>query len=258
VSEINGPSETSTTGAGGGATDKSSVGQNTETATGAATKTTSLEAGQRGPAAPATAGDASGQSGLKTGTAGEVTGQQTAPSESAAAKGQLGTASESAAANRGSGTGVSAMEAGQRGPADAVPDGAAGAGGQPGTELTTVAGSGKDLQSNASVGDNKTFPQGSDNTDVGATTTFPDKAAARQAFEGDAQAAARDFFGKATSKSTDFQVRDLGNGQYQMQYFSPANNPGYGKLYVLRIDSSGSELSKYKDTMGPDGLIERK
>jgi hypothetical protein len=37
-------------------------------------------------------------------------------------------------------------------------------------------------------------------------TSFPDKAAARQAFSGDMQAAANRFFRDATSKSRDFQV----------------------------------------------------
>jgi hypothetical protein len=43
-----------------------------------------------------------------------------------------------------------------------------------------------------------------------------------------------------------------------MQFFSPANNPGYGKLYVQEIDSSGNVVREYKDTIGPDGVIERK
>jgi len=88
-------------------------------------------------------------------------------------------------------------------------------------------------------------------------TTFADKAAARQAFEGDMQVAANRFFRDATSKSMDFQVQDLGNGQYRMQFFSPADNPGYGKLYVQDIDSSGTVLQEYTDTLGPDGLMRR-
>jgi hypothetical protein len=47
-------------------------------------------------------------------------------------------------------------------------------------------------------------------------------------------------------------------GQYQMQFFSSANNPGYGKLYVQIINDSGDVVSEYKDTLGPTGLIERK
>jgi hypothetical protein len=195
VSEIDGPPESSTTGAGSGAADKG-----TETATDARTESAGLEPGQRGPAAPAATGDAS-QPGLKAGAAGEVNGQQAA-------------VSESAAANRGPETGASAVEAGQRGPAD--------------------------------------------NADAGAVTAFPDKDTARQAFEGDSQAAANRFFRGATSKSTDYQVQDLGNGQHQMQFYSPADNPGYGKLYVQQIDSSGGVLCEYKDTVGPDGLVERK
>jgi hypothetical protein len=93
---------------------------------------------------------------------------------------------------------------------------------------------------------------------AGAVTSFADKAAARQAFGGDMQVAANRFFRDATSKSQDFQVQDLGNGVHRMQFFSPANNPGYGKLYVQDIDSTGSVLREFKDTMGPNGLIERK
>lgn len=36
------------------------------------------------------------------------------------------------------------------------------------------------------------------------------------------------------------------------------NNPGYGKLYVQEIDSTGRILSWYKNTLGPSGLIETK
>ncbi|NTW38877.1 MAG: hypothetical protein HGA44_03145 [Cellulomonadaceae bacterium] len=43
-----------------------------------------------------------------------------------------------------------------------------------------------------------------------------------------------------------------------MQFFSPANNPGYGKLYVQEIDAAGRVLREWKDTLGPHGLIERK
>jgi hypothetical protein len=43
-----------------------------------------------------------------------------------------------------------------------------------------------------------------------------------------------------------------------MERFSPANNAGYGKLYVRVIDSRGEILEDYKDTLGPNGLIERK
>lgn len=97
-------------------------------------------------------------------------------------------------------------------------------------------------------------PAGGDARDI----NFLDRASARQAFDGDARTAANRFFRGATSKSTNFQAQNLGNGQYKMQFLSPANNPGYGKLYVQEIDSSGTVLKEYKDTLGPDGLVERK
>jgi hypothetical protein len=45
---------------------------------------------------------------------------------------------------------------------------------------------------------------------------------------------------------------------YRMEYFAPANNVGYGKLYVKIIDSDGGTVDAFKDTLGPAGLIERK
>jgi hypothetical protein len=44
----------------------------------------------------------------------------------------------------------------------------------------------------------------------------------------------------------------------QLQYFSPANNAGYGKLYVQVLDRDGSVVENYRDTVGPDGVINRK
>ena len=87
---------------------------------------------------------------------------------------------------------------------------------------------------------------------------FADKAAARQGLDGDLQTASNRFFRDATSKSQDFQITKLRGGNTQMQFFSPANNPGYGKLYVQTIDSSGQVVTEYKDTLVPNGLIERK
>jgi hypothetical protein len=97
-----------------------------------------------------------------------------------------------------------------------------------------------------------------DNTVVGSEVRYPDKASARQAFDGDMRVTANRFFRDATSKSEDFQIAELQGGGHRMQFFSPANNPGYGKLYVQEIDSTGQVVREYKDTLGPNGLIERK
>lgn len=94
--------------------------------------------------------------------------------------------------------------------------------------------------------------------DGGAVLNFGSKAAARQGLEGDAGTAANRFFRDATSKSQDFQAQELSGGGYRVQFFSPANNPGYGKLYVQEIDSAGNVISEFKNTIGPDGLIETK
>ena len=87
---------------------------------------------------------------------------------------------------------------------------------------------------------------------------YAGKAAAREAFDGDLRAAANRFFRDATAKSEQFRTSQLEGGGHRLQFFSPANNPGYGKLYVQDVDEAGRVLREYKDTLGPDGLIERK
>lgn len=87
---------------------------------------------------------------------------------------------------------------------------------------------------------------------------YTDKAAARQAFGGELRLAANRFFRDATAKSEQFQTSDLEGGGHRLQFFSPANNPGYGKLYVQDIDGAGLRIRECKDTLGPEGLIERK
>jgi hypothetical protein len=95
-------------------------------------------------------------------------------------------------------------------------------------------------------------------TEEGSILNFGSKAAAREGLSGDAGTAANRFFRDATSKSIDFQAQELGNGGYRLQFFSPANNPGYGKLYVQEIDAAGNVIKEFKNTLGPDGLIETK
>src|SRR4051812_24225829 len=101
-------------------------------------------------------------------------------------------------------------------------------------------------------------PHDLDEGSVAKVVPFADKTTARQGLEGDLQPVANRFFRGATGKSRDFQVIVLRDGTVRMQFFSPANNPGYGKMYVQTIDSSGRVLQEFKDTMGPDGLIQRK
>jgi RHS repeat-associated protein len=93
---------------------------------------------------------------------------------------------------------------------------------------------------------------------VPETLSFGSRAAAREGLPGDLAAVGNRFFRGATSKSQDFQAIGLPGGGYRLQFFSPANNPGYGKLYVQEIDRGGNIVSRYKDTIGPDGFIERK
>jgi RHS repeat-associated protein len=84
------------------------------------------------------------------------------------------------------------------------------------------------------------------------------RTAARQALTGEAGVAANRFFRGATSKSQDFQIIYLPNGGYRFQYFSPAKNPGYGKVYIQEVDDAGIVMREYKNTVGPDGIIETK
>ena len=90
------------------------------------------------------------------------------------------------------------------------------------------------------------------------TTEYPDRAAARQALSGAQRQAANRFFKGATGKSVNFRSTELPNGGQRLEFFSPADNPGYGKLYVQEVDADGVTNRRYKDTMGPEGLIERK
>ena len=50
----------------------------------------------------------------------------------------------------------------------------------------------------------------------------------------------------------------LDDGTYRLEFFSPARNAGYGKLFVQLIGPEGEMIERFKDTMGPEGLIERK
>ena len=88
--------------------------------------------------------------------------------------------------------------------------------------------------------------------------SFADNAAARRALAGPLQQAANRFFGGATSQSTGFQVTNLDGGEYRLEFFTPARNPGYGKRYVQEIGPDGRVLREYKETLGPEGIVETK
>jgi hypothetical protein len=90
------------------------------------------------------------------------------------------------------------------------------------------------------------------------TKVFATREAARRGFSGLLGAAANRFFRGATSKSINFEATCLENGVWRFEYFSPANNPGYGKRYIQEVDAAGTVLREWKETWGPDGLIEVK
>jgi hypothetical protein len=90
------------------------------------------------------------------------------------------------------------------------------------------------------------------------TLVFDIRSAAREGLPGELIGAGNRFFRGATLKSQDFAAIGLPDGGYRLQFFSPANTPGYGKLYVQEVDNIGQVLREYKQTMGPEGLIETK
>lgn len=61
------------------------------------------------------------------------------------------------------------------------------------------------------------------------------KADARAALEGDLGIGAKGFFAGATGKSRDFKITQFANGNYRFEFFSPANNPGYRKVYIQEV-----------------------
>jgi hypothetical protein len=87
---------------------------------------------------------------------------------------------------------------------------------------------------------------------------FETKQAAREALDGSVGAAANRFFRDAAKNSKDFRITDLEAGGKRFEFFSPARNEGYGKLYVQEVDGSGAVVREFKNTVGPDGLIETK
>jgi hypothetical protein len=56
--------------------------------------------------------------------------------------------------------------------------------------------------------------------------------------------------------STVTAIHDLANDGKRFEFFSPANNAGYGKLYVQEVDKSSAIVSEFKDTLGPNGCTE--
>ena len=91
-----------------------------------------------------------------------------------------------------------------------------------------------------------------------ATTDFPDREAARRALIGPQGQAANRFFRGATSKSVNFRIAPVSDDVLRLEYFSPARNPGYGKRYIQEVDGEGNVIREYKETWGPEGIIETK
>ncbi len=94
--------------------------------------------------------------------------------------------------------------------------------------------------------------------DTETPLVFSSRNEARYAFEGYLQQAANRFFRGATAKSINFKATPLPGSGYRLEFFSPANNPGYGKRYVQDIDAQGVRIREFKETLGPNGVIETK
>lgn len=72
------------------------------------------------------------------------------------------------------------------------------------------------------------------------------------------QSAANKFFKDAAKNGEKFRIIPLQQDMKRFEFFSPARNEGYGKLYVQEVHSTGVVFRDYKDTVGPNGLIDRK
>jgi RHS repeat-associated protein len=88
--------------------------------------------------------------------------------------------------------------------------------------------------------------------------TFATKESARGALSGPLGAAANRFFRDAAKNSQGFGITSTKGGGKIFKFFSPARSAGYGKIYVQEVDKSGAIVREFKDTVGPEGLIERK
>jgi len=100
--------------------------------------------------------------------------------------------------------------------------------------------------------------QAPESGDTGEPLVFSSRNEARYAFEGSQQRAANRFCRGATAKSIGFKATPLPGGGYRLEFFSPANNPGYGKRYVQDIGGKGVRVREFKETLGPGGVIETK
>uniref|UniRef100_UPI0040473E5F RHS repeat-associated core domain-containing protein n=1 Tax=Rheinheimera sp. TaxID=1869214 RepID=UPI0040473E5F len=95
-------------------------------------------------------------------------------------------------------------------------------------------------------------------SDVVNTATYTTKQAARRALDGPLGVAANRFFRDAAKNAQDIKINDLADGGKRFEFFSPAKNAGYGKHYVQEVDGTGAVIREFKNTLGPDGLIETK
>ena len=87
---------------------------------------------------------------------------------------------------------------------------------------------------------------------------FATREEARRALGEPMRSKCNQFFKDAGSKGTEFKITELEDGTIGMEFFSPAYNAGYGKLYVKILDHDGGIVEWFKDTMGPRGFINRK
>ena len=83
--------------------------------------------------------------------------------------------------------------------------------------------------------------------------TFATKLEARSFFKQEVGMAANKFFRDAAKNAEQFKATVLENGNVILEFFSPARNAGYGKLYRQVVDSAGNVISEVKINMH-DGI----
>ncbi|MGI4852322.1 MAG: hypothetical protein ACRYGR_10330 [Janthinobacterium lividum] len=68
----------------------------------------------------------------------------------------------------------------------------------------------------------------------------------------------KEFFEGASGKCQDFKITPLNDNRYKLEFFAPANNPGFGKRYIKVLDNNGKKISYKAYTIGLKGLIQMK
>ena len=127
----------------------------------------------------------------------------------------------------------------------------------PGTQLGDLSGY-TDAQLAGTTGPDALTAMREAETGAPGAQEFADKASAKAAAAGTPQESAyNNFFKAATGKSTDFTSTQLPDGSTRVSFFSPANNAGYGKIYVQVIGPDGTVTQDFKLDIDPTTQLPR-